>query len=690
MRKYLLPFAFSALLLGNTDVAEAVTIYGNQTGGNYPGIYTISSEGGQPEEVWQSSGLASESNTTGVFTDDAYYSTFSSTYQKYCSKAIHNADFSEWEMAPRPNDKMKITDIPTALGWNPIDGKVYGSFMTAESGVFAFGTFSTTSATSSIIAPLEKQLVSIAINIDGEMYAIDVDGDLYTFTTKGVFTLVGNTGMKPSAKRSSGAAFDSATGTLYWTMTDKSNDTSLYTVDTTTGKATEVYAYPYGTYFPALIIPEAPAPDGAPADVTDFLALADGFEDLINISFTLPSKTQAGEDMLGAVKYKVYVDTELIANTQGGPGQEVKLSDSPGAGEHTVSLFISNLAGKGNKVSSIVFVGEDTPQAVTNIKIAADGKTITLTWNAPVVGEHGGNFDIEKLRYKVIRLNDDETVAEDLDETTFSETVEAEGLTKYSYSVTPRCGDLSGPAADSPILVVGDGMTPPYEQSFDDPDSFDDIYFSTYDANDDGSGWTLYKNYYGTAGNARYIYSATNDADDWLFTCPLALEGNFKYDLSFTLTTNRWGEGERLGVFYGTLPTPDAMTETALDYTDYEKGFNDTVTASIDPKSSGSYYVGFHITSGKDSYNVDLDNLKIGVGVPTGVSKTIMGNDINVVAGKGSITIVSERDADYVVSDLAGRIVKAGTIKSGGDSVALNTGIYLVKIGRSAYKVIVK
>ncbi|MDE5869186.1 MAG: choice-of-anchor J domain-containing protein, partial [Muribaculaceae bacterium] len=657
MKKFLLTFAIGAFAFGSFGSAEAATIYCTQIGGYTPGVNTFPSEGGSLEMVYSTSAMAD--GLGAAFTSDAVYMAFSpSSYSRYCTKFTFDSNFENWSSS-RIIDNLKMS-VPSALGWNSITGAIYGCFKNSDNTTYSWGTLNTSDGMATIIAPLDKQLVSIVASPSGSLYAIDIDGTFYSATTEGELTEIGATGVTPSSKYCAGIAFDPDTEILYWTPINKSMDTSLYTIDITTGVATKVADLADGTKINSLYIPEGPAPEGAPADVEDFLALPDGFQNKLDITFTLPTKTQGGEDMLGAVKYKVMVDQTVLADTQGGPGQAISLSCEPGIGEHTVTLFLSNNAGKGNRAVAKIYVGQDTPGAVTGLKISADGKTITLNWEAPEVGMNGGNFDTSALRYEVVRVNDNEIVASDLEETTFTETVNPESLENFSYTVTPKCGDLTGPATTTPSVLIGDGMKPPYEQKFDDPDSFDEIYFSTYDANNDGSGWTLYKNYYGTAGNARYNYSTANDADDWLFTCPLSLESGYKYAVSFNLTcgSSMMTNGERMGVSYGKLPEVSSMTETLIPDTDYPAGFNQLVEAYLQPETSGTYYLGFHAVSPKDNYTINLDNLKIeaGISIPTGVNN-VLNSLTGVRAGNGAIEVVCENQALVMVYGVNGNLV---------------------------------
>lgn len=681
MKKFLLSFALSAAVIGSFNAADAATVYCTQVAGNTPGVYTFSTEGSTAalEEKYLSNAMYE--GASAVFTSNAVYMTFSpSSYSRYCTPFFFDSNLENWTQGSRIIDNLKMV-LSSALGWNSISGDIYGCFKNAND-TYSWGTFSPTTGMPTIISSLEKQLVSIAASPTGLLYAVDVDGIFYSVSANGVLTEIGSTGVTPSPKYCAGIAFDPDTDILYWTPTTKQLDTSLYTIDVTTGVATKVSDFPENTKINSLYIPEGVAPEGAPADVEDFLALPDGFQNKLDITFTLPSKTQAGEEMLAGVKYKVMVDQTVIADTQGAPGQAISLSCEPGNGEHVVVLLVSNNAGKANRAVAQVFVGYDTPAAVTDLKIQAEDKTITISWEAPVTGLKGGQFDSSALRYKVVRVNDNEVVASDLEETTFTETVEPESLTKYSYTVTPFCDDLIGPATTTPSVLIGDGMKPPYEQDFSDVTSFDDIYFSSYDANKDNSTWTI------TSGVARYNYNSYNKADDWLFTCPLALKGGYKYTVKFDITCSRWG-AERLGVSYGTLPEVDSMTEVALPDTDYPSNFNETVETSLEPATSGTYYLGFHITSKADTFNFDLDNLKIEAGIATGV-KEFTASLSGVRASKGAIEVVSESPALIKVYGINGNLIAEVEAEAGAHRFNLSSGIYVVTIDGKAFKIIVK
>ncbi|MDE5645999.1 MAG: hypothetical protein K2I45_10225 [Muribaculaceae bacterium] len=677
-------------ILGVVPAAgESVTMYCNLISGSEPGIYSLPSEGGALTAVYPYSGLNSKQG--GVFADGAYYSTLylpgSYITQIYAVKTQHGADMSEWSYPVRINEKLAVTDVPSALAWNRMTGRVYGSFMSEDPDCWTFGTFSTDDGNASEISDLPCQLVGLAADDEGRMLGIGADGMLRSVSISGILTEIGATGVTPSPKYASGMAFDNASGVLYWAVTDKSLDTRLYTVDTADGHATPVYTFPDNTIMTALYIPDAPTPGGAPGDVADLTVSPMGFSDNVRITFTLPSRTIDGAEMLGAVKYKLLVDGAVIADSQGGPGAPVSLDASPGPGGHTVALIVSNTAGKGNIKTVDVWVGEDAPGAVCNLDISVEGTTVSMSWTPPVAGMHGGNFDIPGLVYDVVREPDGETVADNLNDPFFFETFEMTGLAQYRYIVTPRCGSLEGPSSQSRPVTVGDGMLPPYEQDFNQAESLAGIYFSAADANADGKSWTLYKSYFGDSGYARYDYSATVDADDWLFSCPFSLDKGFSYALEFTLKCGAWGNGERLGVFFGSEPDPDSMVHVVCPYADYEKGVVHTVSGDVKPELSGRYYVGIHLTSPADSYNVELDDLKLHGGVLTSV-ENMVDDACGLRVLKGGVEVFCP-DGVTRVLDLTGRTVEC---VSPGDSpvrIPLPAGIYLICTGSRTFKVAV-
>jgi hypothetical protein len=388
--------------------------------------------------------------------------------------------------------------------------------------------------------------------------------------------------------------------------------------------------------------------------------------------------------MLGAVKYQILLDGEVKVDTQGGPGNSVSEVLAAERGEHSVVLKISNTAGNGHKCAANVFVGEDDPMPVSNLQLSVDGNDVSLTWEAPTVGKNGGNFNTDTLVYDVVRNPGEVAVATGITDTEFTETIAATSLTKYSYSVTARSGELSSDPVESDSFILGDGYAIPYSEDFTDVKSFDDIFYTVVDANNDNSTWSL--DTYGE--RAKYSYSSRNAADDWLFTAPLQLNEGYSYDLNYTFTTTSWSDGEIFGSFIGTAPDPEAMTTAIVDTKDFVKNTTFEEGGSFKISDSGTYYIGFHITTQANSYHAYLDNISVVVDNESRLN-SINVKGLTVSTAKGEIIVNADNNTNLAIYAMDGITVANGNV-CGTKSYPVSRGFYLVKANDKVYKLSVK
>ncbi len=144
-----------------------------------------------------------------------------------------------------------ISGFPGDLAWDPVTGEMLASV--EESGTNQDGLFSIDLATGA--ATLLSTITSITGRVDS--LAVDAAGDIFEYgassnqwfqidrTTFGVTTL-GGSGI--TAATPNGATFIGST--LYW-----SEGSSLYTVNTSTGAATPVGAFPSGGMLDIAVTP---------------------------------------------------------------------------------------------------------------------------------------------------------------------------------------------------------------------------------------------------------------------------------------------------------------------------------------------------------------------------------------------------------------------------------------------------
>lgn len=122
--------------------------------------------------------------------------------------------------------------------------------------------------------------------------------------------------------------------------------------------------------------------------------------------------------------------------------------------------------------------------------------------------------------------------------------------------------------------------------------------WTPYDANDDGTGWTVLQNY----GARVYSYSGAND--DYLISPLLQLEAGVSYQVDIAIndySTN----GAKLNVMYGTSLDGSGYTDAgAIDTT---PGSTGSTTFTV--PTSGGYRIALHETS--DAVSIYVENIQI-------------------------------------------------------------------------------
>lgn len=270
-----------------------------------------------------------------------------------------------------------------------------------------------------------------------------------------------------------------------------------------------------------------------------------------------------------------------------------------------VTPHSGSVTGESAKTEELV-VGEDYPGAVQNLKVEAQDKLLTVSWEAPVEGANKGNFDKENVKYKVILLPNT-VLAEEQEETTLQYTVTSDVITTYQFAVIPVTKAGEGVQAESNVLVFGSYYEAPFTENFDGK-TLEQTGFTVIDANNDNTTW--YMNAY-TNGTLGYKYHSSNAADDWAISAPIKLEKDKQYVLNYDVVLGRssWGE-EILTVCLGDDKTVDAMTVTLVETTKYNSD-KTPVETTFTVNEDGTYYIGFHATSERNKGYLELDNISL-------------------------------------------------------------------------------
>lgn len=542
----------------------------------------------------------------GAIYDGVFHGIYTVDYFGYTIPVYAEYTTEDWQ--PTSLNGKQLDDysmLSIASAYDPTTGRLYGNFYTTDASAKEFGYADFSGFTHVAVgADLGDDLAAMACSADGQLYALTTGGTLYKVDkASGAKTKVGDTGVT-AASYMQGAVADPKTGTIYWApvLTDESS--ALYAVDPATAQATQVRTFPNEEELVCLYIPESAA-DDAPAAPADLAVHFDKGNTTGQVTFTVPSTTSAGATLTGQVNYTILCgDQELTGTAQ--PGEAVSRDLTLPQGKASLSVQLSNEAGKSARAKVDFYVGYDTPLPVTDLTFTADkgsGSTYTakLSWTAPAGGTNGGYLDTDALTYTVVRYPGKTTVAEGLKATSFTEQLTASDYDLYYYTVTATNHGLPTVAVESNKLALGDALELPYHEDFNDGG------FAKYlvvDANNDGTTWKE------SGKSARYDYSAFNDADDWLMTPPLKLDADHVYELSYAVSGNPYYV-ERYAVAFGQGEDPTTYT-TLLEPTDIAAGTDgQTVRLNFRPAQSGTFRMAFHALSAAGHYTFSIDDVDL-------------------------------------------------------------------------------
>ena len=418
-------------------------------------------------------------------------------------------------------------------------------------------------------------VLTLAATPDGQIYYIDSEGDLYTINKEnGRTSLIANTGVNPVAYDQC-MVYDNRSGSFLWAaLCDEGS--VLYSVNPETAETKRVMKFNNDEQFVALYITDSDALPGAPAAAgrTQLRYSANGALDG-NITFTVPSKTYAGDNLTGKVNLDVWLDGENLKGEDVEAGSSVTIPVSLEEGNHYICVTTSNEAGWSPMRYIYQYAGYDTPLAPENARMEFTDNMNKVSWNAPEGGVNQGYVDFDNLVYNVVRMPDNVEVASGIRETSFSEPT-PEALQSYYYVITAvNNGHLSAKSETNRVLC-GDAFPVPYSQSFEEEGTFRD-FFTVVDNDKDGNSWR-----YGYSGEIRmdYVHNNENptDADDWLILPKISLQKGVKYRFSMLMKTFTQNYPEDFEILVGTDPEDLNSFRSIVmesDFTRIAKEFDD-------------------------------------------------------------------------------------------------------------------
>lgn len=364
------------------------------------------------------------------------------------------------------------------------------------------------------------------------------------------------------------------------------------------------------------------------------------------ISWTAPAATLDG-DPLSEVTACIYRNDARIGTVGGlSAGSDGSFTDTgveSGMYVYSLSFEADGLEGPRTYADS-VFVGMDTPGVPANISAvkSADSFDITVTWERPLAGAHGGWYDPEGIRYRVVRYPDVKVMAESTDLLTLTDTTITD-LHGYYYTICTLKDGSYGPEASTLPVISGPAIEPPYMMDLSGADQAN--LWTVYDADGDGYAWYIYYTGWGGTWDPFFRYYPENIihpdgvADDWLISPPFALEAGRPYVVQYDVRL--------LGALFpadteltiGTSADPESMTgvlETnEREITDIE-WVRHSVSFKVD--RTGNYNFGYHVLNlmPVQMYQFavkEIPSVDLSVTAPAGAATARVGvpNDYRVV-----------------------------------------------------------
>lgn len=121
----------------------------------------------------------------------------------------------------------------------------------------------------------------------------------------------------------------------------------------------------------------------------------------------------------------------------------------------------------------------------------------------------------------------------------------------------------------------------------------------------------------GSSGCAQYSFHSKNAAEDWLISPAITIEdADEYYDLFTTFQASNARYVEKGELYWGTAPTPEAMTNLMGSFTSTD-GDKHTIGGMVRFPQSGKIYIGVRACSDKDKYSLYCYDISLKEHTPT-------------------------------------------------------------------------
>ena len=431
----------------------------------------------------------------------------------------------------------------------------------------------------------------------------------------------------------------------------------------------------------------------------------------VNFAFNAPSVDYAQRPLEGPLTVYIYREGSAIPlmtfeNVE--PGQSLEwVDEQPLRGNNSYIIVAENSYGRGKASTAEVFAGVDVPLAVENFWIRGneDNQKAVLTWDAPsAVGANGGVVD-GSLIYTIVEYFPSGATPEEqmvilgtTTETTFIVDREpTDEIEIHYYAVIPSTSAGIGQAVLDDI-ILGKLKEIPFVESFTDGILATTGWLSEGDVSNYGTVWYVLQddeeqtsqdgdNGYALCYNGNY-YSQYHWSD--LVSPKVKLDPDMQYMLSFYVYMGYPSNSAILPTLVVSQSLNDDPYEEliTIDVTEGEAGWQLFEIPLTGTQIANFVKICFRGYMSTMSERIWLDNVRItAVETPSGVDE--MAVKQQVVALNGGLSIQGYEGQQVRVFTVDGRQVNA-FVANGQSTISASPGIYIVTVGKQAFKVSVR
>jgi len=429
----------------------------------------------------------------------------------------------------------------------------------------------------------------------------------------------------------------------------------------------------------------------------------------VNFAFNAPSVDYAQRPLEGPLKVYIYRSGSaipLMTFEDVEPGQSLEwIDEQPLNGNNSYIIVAENEYGRGKASEVTVFAGVDIPAAVQNLDIRGneDNQKAVITWDAPEDAVNGGVLD-GSLQYTVVEYFPDGDTPEEqmviLCTTTETSVVIDREPTDYMvmhyYAVIPSTSAGVGQAVMD-YVVLGQLKEVPFYEPFAGGNLSTTGWVVDADVANYGTTWYVLNdddemtsqdgdNGFAMCYNGNY-YSSYHWSD--LVSPKMAISSDKQYTLSFYVYMGTTTSATVAPTLVVSQSTDDAPYEELMTI-DVTQGNGEWTLFEIPLTCVGNYMkFSFRGNMSTVSERIWLDNISVtSEDKPSGVDE-LQSTIQQVVAVKGGINVEGYAGQQVRVYTVDGRQADA-FVSDGHRTLSMAPGIYIVTVGKQAFKVSVR